>query len=232
MVDIFYIIISIAVAFICYITSFNLPISLLVLVLYLAYYFLIGRKILERSREKAQHIHICYHFINAFIISMSVKESVEEAYQSGIRFSDKEFNEITKEIESMRTSDRLVYLRDYFNLAVYKMFLNVFNLYQDQGGNILTMSETVISETTRMERSLTESISQSNKYFGEFLVLWILSTGVLIFIRFSISSFYQSMLKSNIFFILLIAFFFVILFSIHMFIVRYSKICVKEDKIL
>ena len=231
MFDFIYILMVLVIAAVSYITSLNIYIPIVVFVTYLFYYFLFGRKILQKRNQLLRRVHACYHFINAFIISMSVKESLEDAYQSGIRFEDKELNEITNELENMKVSDRILYLREFFNLAVFKMFINVLNLYQDQGGNILNMSDELISESTRIEKSVSESISTSNHYLGQFILLWVMSIGILIFIRFSIDSFYQTMLKSSLFVGFLLVFFLVILFSIHLFITRYSKIIVKEDKV-
>ena len=229
--DVFFLFITFVIAAIAYITSLDIYIPIFVLLSYSFYYFILGRKYLIKKEKLAKRIHACYHFINAFIISMSVKESLEDAYQSGIRFEDKELNEVTPEIENLKVSDRIVYLREFFNLAVFKMFINVLSLYQDQGGNILNMSDELISESTRIEKSLSESLTESNRYLGQFLLLWMMSVSVLLFIRFSISSFYVSMSKSPIFVGFLLAFFVLILFSIHLFIVRFSSIVVKEDQV-
>ena len=229
--DLFFILISLTLAAVAYFASLDIYVPILVLVLFVFYYFLFGRKYLVKKEQTTRRIHACYHFINAFIISMSVKESLEDAYQSGIRFEDKDLNEVTAEIENMKVSDRISYLREFFNLAVFKMFMNVLDLYQDQGGNILSMSDDLISETTRIEKSVSESIAESNRYLGQFLLLWIMAIAVLLFIRFSISSFYLTMVRSKVFVGFLLVFFVEILFSIHLFIVRYSSISIKEDQV-
>lgn len=229
--DIFFFFITLVLAAVAYITSLDIYIPIFVLFSFTFYYFFLGRKYLIKKEKLTKRIHACYHFINAFIISMSVKESLEDAYQSGIRFEDKELNEVTPQIENLKVSDRITYLREFFNLAVFKMFMNVLNLYQDQGGNILSMSDELISESTRIEKSVSESLAESNRYLGQFLLLWMMSIAVLLFIRFSISSFYITMAKSPIFIGFLLVFFVLVLFSIHLFIVRYSSIVVKEDQV-
>lgn len=229
--DALFVLLTLVLAIVAYLTSFDIYIPIFVVASYLLYYFVLGRRYLIKKDRLTRRIHACYHFINAFIISMSVKESVEEAYQSGIRYEDKELNEITENLENLKVSDRITYLREFFNLAVFKMFINVLSLYQDQGGNILNMSDELISESTRIEKSLSESLIESNRYLGQFLLLWIMSVSVLLFIRFSISSFYVSMSKSSIFVGFLLVFFILILFSIHLFIVRFSSIVVKEDQV-
>ncbi len=229
--DALFVLLTLMLAIVAYLTSFDIYIPIFVVASYLLYYFVLGRRYLIKKDRLTRRIHACYHFINAFIISMSVKESVEDAYQSGIRYEDKELNEITENLENLKVSDRITYLREFFNLAVFKMFINVLSLYQDQGGNILNMSDELISESTRIEKSLSESLIESNRYLGQFLLLWIMSVSVLLFIRFSISSFYVSMSKSSIFVGFLLVFFILILFSIHLFIVRFSSIVVKEDQV-
>ena len=229
--DVFYVLITVALAVVSYFTSPTIYLPIGIVLLFNVYYFLIGRKYLIKKDRLVRRCHACYHFINAFIISMSVKESLEDAYQSGIRFEDKELNEITPEIENLNVSDRIAYLREFFNLAVFKMFINVLGLYQDQGGNILSMSDELISESTRIEKSISDSLAESNRYLGQFILLWVMAVSVLIFIRFSISSFYITMSKSSIFLFFLSMFFLVVLFSIHLFIVRYSSIIVKEDQV-
>ena len=75
MKDVFYIFITLALAVVAYFTSLNIYIPIFVLLSFLLYYLLVGRKLLNKREQIVRRIHACYHFINAFIISMSVKES-------------------------------------------------------------------------------------------------------------------------------------------------------------
>lgn len=228
--DLIFIFISLLSAGLGYLATDMLIFPIIIFLVFMLYYFIFGRKMLVNYHDKQQRIHACYHFINSFIISMSVKESVEDAYQAGIRSPNKELNEITNELTQMNAYDRIIYLRDYFNLGVYKMFINVLDLYQDQGGNILSMSEELISESTRIENVLTQSTSISSKYLGEILLLWILSFGILVFLRFSIAQFYDQMKTVPVFLVFISLFFVILLFSIHLFITRFTTIQVKEDR--
>ena len=111
------------------------------------------------------------------------------------------------------------------------MFINVIRLYQDQGGDILAMSDALLREATRTEKSLTESVSISHRKLFEFGLLWIMSFAILLFLRFGISEFYTKMVMSNMFVALLVAFFIVSLISIHLFVCSYTSLEIKEDKI-
>ena len=228
-IDIIFLVISFVIGAISFAASNNVFFPIGTILVFELYYFVIARKIIKKYLSKVNTIHCCYHFINSFIITLSVKESLDDAYESGIRLENKEFNEETSNLESMPIYDRVVYLRKYFNLAVYKMFVNVLDLYQDQGGNRLNISDALMRETTRTEKALADSVSTGEKHLFEFIILWSLTFLILIFLRFGISEFYMTMLTSPLFMALLIFFFVLILASIHIFLIRFSNITIKED---
>ncbi len=224
-------IVSLIIAATTFIASNNLYICIGVFAIYLLYYFLIANKKIKQFKLKNERIHYCYHFINSFLISMSVKDSLDESYISAISSSKGEFKNVLDEIGDMDTLDKMEYLRKYFNLAIYKMFIDVIKLYLDQGGSLLSMSDSLMLESTRIEETLNKSNSSSKRSLMEFIILWVLSIVVLLFMRFMISDFYIIMLKSLIFLIILVVFYLLILLSIHIFINRFTNIYVKEDKI-
>ena len=120
-------------------------------------------------------------------------------------------------------------LRTYFKLALYKMFLNILEIYQEQGGNILTMSENVLRESTRLEKTVTESSSIGIKHIVEFILLWGMSFGVLLFMKFGLTDFYQKMLSDPIFVPLIFIYFLICLASIHLFLNNFLNLTIKED---
>lgn len=228
---IYFLFVSMFVAVIAFLASNNIFVGVGILVLYLLYFVLLANKKLRVYKAKNERIHCCYHFINSFLISMSVKDSLDESYLSATQSAKGEFKSVIDELNDMDTLDKMEYLRKYFNLAIYKMFLDVIKLYLDQGGSLLTMADSIMLESTRIEETLNKSNSSSKRSLMEFIVLWVLSIAVLLFMRFMISDFYLIMLKSLVFLIILIIFFVLILLSIHIFIVRFTNIYVKEDKI-
>lgn len=227
--DLIWILLIFVIGIIAFLTSSNLLISIAVALLYLAYYFFVARKRLNNYSNKIERIHCCYHFINSFLVTLSTKESLEDAYQSGLRIDNKKLNEISKSIENLSIYDRVIYLRTFFNLSIYKMFINILDLYQDQGGNILSMSGNLLRECTRVEKTLNESLSIGQKHIVEFLLLWVMSFGVVLFMRFGISEFYSMMVAKPVFLMLLFCYFMICLVSVHLFLVKYTNLTIKED---
>ncbi len=228
-IDLIFIISSLFISFSAYLATMQIFIPIGIFAVYILYYFLLIRKKIAQYLHKSEVVHSCYHFINSFLITISVKESLEEAYQNGLRVAPKSLLEETNEIENMTIMERINFLRSYFNLAIYKMFLNVVNLHQEQGGNILTISDSLIRECTRVEKTLNESTAIGNRHLVEFAVLWLLSFFILIFLRFAISQFYSQMISSFIMIAFISGFYLIFLVSVHLFLINFTSISIKED---
>lgn len=227
--DLIFICLSMIVALCSYLTTNIIYIPLGIFVIYVAYYFIFLRRKIKNYFVRAERIHCCYHFINSFLITLSVKESFEDAYQNGIRLSNKELEMEVTQIENMPILDRIKYLRRYFNLGIYRMFVNVVGMYQEQGGNIINISDGLMRECTRVEKSLSESIAIGNKHLVEFIILWALAFLIIVFIRFSLADFYFKMIASMEMIAMICGFFILCLLAIHLFIMQFTKLTIKED---
>ena len=216
---------------IAYFTSNNYYLAGAVTLLNLLYYFIFGSRKIKQYLATNFRIHSCYQFINSFLITMSVKDSLDDSYFNATQGASGEYLDIVNELNNMPTMDKIEYLRKYFNLAVYKMFINVLNIYMDQGGNLLSMGDALLQETTRIEETLNKSNRSMKRVSIEFAVLWLITFGVLIFLRFGVQDFYLTMLTSIPFFVILCLFFVIFLFSVHIFIKRATAIYIKEDRL-
>lgn len=228
-IDIVFVLISVLIAGLCYVTTLNLIYPLITLLLFVLDYFIFLRKKFTEYNSTVDRVHICYHFINSFIVTLSVKESLEDAYLNAIRIKNKKFEEITDGIKNNNVAGRIYYLKDFFNLSIYRMFLNVFTLYQDQGGSILKMSDNLIRECTRTEKTLSETISIGFKHLIEYIVLWLLSFGILVFMRFSIKDFYLDMLKNKVVGLMIFVFYLLALVSMNLFVSSFTNLTIKKD---
>ena len=219
---------SLMLSVLCYLSTNSILYAALLAVIFVADYFLLMRKKFIHYFSLIERVHTSYHFINSFLITLSVKESLEEAYQNGIRIKNARLNAETEQLTEMTAIDRVKYLKDYFNLSIYQMFLNVVDLYQDQGGNILTMSDNLMKECTRTEKTLSETLSIGQRHLKEFITLWVMSIGILVFMRYSLKDFYLTMLKSSLFGALIFVFFVICVVSINLFVMAFTDLTVKE----
>ena len=227
-INVIFIALGLVFGALCFLTTNNLIFSLILVVLFIADYFLLMRKRFVHYFSLIERVHTSYHFINSFLISLSVKDSLEEAYQSGIRINNARLNAETEQLTEMPVMDRVKYLKDYFNLSIYLMFLNVLTLHQDQGGNILPMSDNLMREATRTEKTLSDTLTIGGKHLKEFMILWVMSIGILLFMRYSLNEFYASMLKNNLFGYLIFFFYIICIASINLFVIAFTDLTVKE----
>ena len=227
--SLFFIVIAFLLGGACYFSTSSILHAVLTIVIVVLDYFLLISKRFKHYFSLIERVHTSYHFINSFVITLSVKNSLEDAYQNGIRINNARLNDETKALTEMSAVERVRYLKDYFSLSIYMMFLNVLDLYQDQGGNILNMADNLLRECTRTEKSLSEAISIGNKHLKEFVILWLMSLSILLFMRFSLKEFYISMLKNSLIGILIFIFFLICIVSINLFVNAFTNLTVKES---
>lgn len=226
-----FVILSLVTGVVCFLTTSNLYFAIGILLIFILYFFIFQYKKFNKYYSLVRRVHSCYFFINSFVVTLSVKESYEEGYKSGLRVQDAKLHLYANELSELNDYEKVKYLRNYFQLAIYKMFLNVLEIYQDQGGNILNMSDNLIRECTRTEKTLVDSYNLGIKHLIEFIILWSLSFGVLLFLKFGIGDFYEKMLDNPIFAPLILVFFIIFLLSIHFFLKSFTNLSVKEDVI-
>lgn len=227
-IGVFFVIIAFLLGAACYFSTGNILYSGLVVLIMIVDYFLLLYRRFKHHFSLIERVHNSYHFINSFVITLSVKNSLEDAYQNGIRINNARLNDETNALSEMPVIERVRYLKDYFSLSIYLMFLNVLDLYQDQGGNILNIADNLLRECTRTEKSLSDSLSIGNKHLKEFIILWLMSISILLFMRFSLKDFYISMLKNSMIGMLLFVFFLICIVSINLFVNAFTDLSVKE----
>ena len=230
-IDILFVGFALLLGFLCYFSTNSFIYAPLAAIILIADYFVLMRKKFLNYSSLIERVHTSYHFINSFVISLSVKNSLDDAYESAIQINNATLNAETNELNAMSVIDRIKYLRDYFRLAIYKMFLNVVDLHQDQGGNILNIADNLMRECTRVEKTLSDTISIGNKHIKEFLILWLMTFAILIFMRVSIKDFYLQMLKNPLISPLIFLFFLICIVSINLFVISFTDLSIKEDSL-
>ena len=77
-------VISILLGISGFLASGNLIVGVAGLVLSMLYFLIIAKKAIHKYETKINRFRECYHFINNFIVSLSIKNSVSSALESVI----------------------------------------------------------------------------------------------------------------------------------------------------
>ena len=189
------IIISVILGVTSFVASNNYIICIVVLTLSVLYFLFIAKPFVKKYETKIKRFDECYHFINTFIVSLSIKGSVTSAYESSIQVMSEDFVSSIENIEAFSQKDKLDHINKYFRFHVFSLFVDLINIYEEQGGNILEMSHYLLEETRLIEEYISSSKSITKKKMVEFAILWLLTLGIMIFMRFALSQFFNVIAK-------------------------------------
>lgn len=187
-----FVIISLIAGVTSYIALDNLLIAIITLTIFLIMSIFVFSPMISRYAIKVKKFHECYHFINNFVIALSIKKSISGSFETTVNSMPNEFIELCEGLENMAEKEKLNYFSSYFNFYVYQLFIQIVDLWEDQGGDILQMSKYLITEIRYNEEYITKTDSLSKHKYVEIGILWTFSLLVIIILRFALKDFYQS----------------------------------------
>lgn len=223
-----YILVGIAVSLILsgvnYIASQNVITTLSIFLISNAFFVLFVRRQMLNNQLKTHRYHQCFQFINSFIISLNIKGSMSAAIESAHETSDENTKILLDSIKELTEEEKLMYMCKYFKFDLYRLFVDTVYLWNEQGGDILRMSQYLINQARLKEQYLLTCETIHRQKTIEFVVLWSISLAILSILRFALSQFFER-ISSTLFYqmaVVIIVLF--VLFSIFVLVVRVSKI--------
>lgn len=227
---IYFLIISLVVAIIMYISSNNIILSLGVLIVFICASILFINPKIVNFYQVIDRYHECFHFINTYIISLSIKQSVSAALETTSLTMGESFNFIFEKLEDLSEESKIKYLESYFPFYSYQLFVQIVGLWQEEGGDILKMSNYLLNEIRQEEEYVTQISSLAKRKYIESVSLWSVCLLILVLLKFSLSNFYIKIQSQKLFLLSLALLSGFILFSIYVLVLRGTKIQLKGYK--
>lgn len=218
------IIVSALIGFVSFFATSNVFIGGGVLIVGIMFYFLVSYKMLQKYIIKLNRIHECYLFINNFLITLSIKDSLNAALESTTSSISEEFCEYVLSVGDLNPQEKLLYLSKYFTFHIYRIFADIVLLWQEEGGKILDMSSHITNEMREIEEYVTYCKSISKRKSLEIGTLWLFSLAIVVVLRLSLSDIFEGLLKNPIYLISVPALMLVFLFSMYLLLVRVTKL--------
>ena len=203
-----------------FVASNNIIVGAVTLVLSFLYFFLLARPIINKYLIKINRFQECYNFINTFIVALSIKGVTSSAYETAIDSMPLDFNKNIENIDAFDQNEKFNHLNKYFRFHVFSLFIDLINLYENEGGDILEMSHYLLEELRLIEEYISSSKNISKKRIGEFMILWVLTLGIMVFLRFALSYFFKTISKQIFYPIGILVICLFCLLSIHIAIVK------------
>lgn len=207
-------IVSLLFSIIAYTSSDNLIMAISVFAVFTIYFFFIGARRIKKWKSDIDRYHLCYNLINTLIISINIKKTISGAFES-TEILISENKEI--DLDSFKHFDviqKIEYLEKYFPFKIYKLFIEVIKLYEEQGGDILKMSDNLIKATKREEDYVIAVSEKSKRKLFEISLLWLFTFLILIFVRFGLANFFASVIAKPFFLASIAVFFLFVLVSV------------------
>ena len=227
------IIVSCVFAGVTFIASQNIVSTLFIFLFTNAFFVLIVRRQMNKSQQKIHRYHECFQFINSFVISLNIKGSLSSAFQSGYETSDESTKEIIDSIKELNDDEKLSYLTKHFKFDLYRLFVDTVNLWNEQGGDILKMSQYLINQARLKEEYLITCESIHKQKTVEFVVLWSIALAILAALRFALSQFFNRITNLLFYQIAVVAIILFAILSIYILVMRVNKLELegwKEDE--
>lgn len=218
------IIVSLLLGVVVYISTNNIIFAVIALLISALYFFLIAMPKIKKNTIKTQRFHQCYSFINTFVISLSIRESIKGALETTLDNMGDRFNDNIQGLEELNENDKIEYFSQYFKFHIYGLFVNLIKLWSEQGGNIIDMSTQLINETRLIEEYITESQRMAKKHVMEFAILWLISLSILVILRFALAQFYNQIIKQMYFPFAVLGVVLVCLLTVHIALMRMTKV--------
>lgn len=210
-------IISSLLGLITYIVLDNIIFMVLIFIVSLLYFVLVIHKRYTAYYLHTNRFHQCYVFINTFLISLSINNSLSKAFSNACEEMPEEFKSQKESMEELNDTEKFIYLKKYFNFHLYQLFIDIVFFWMEQGGNILHMSENLLNELRDEEEFLLFSESVNKSRLIEFSVLWFFCLLIITILRFALMDFYPYFLNEKIYVFGILAIMLSILASIEIF---------------
>ena len=218
------IIVSLVLTGISFITTQNIFLAIFIFLISILFFVLIVNRKIKKNQLKIHRYHQCFHFINSFIISLNVKGSMSAAIQSGYETTDEDTKALIESIKELNEEEKIMYLSKYFKFDLYRLFVDTVNLWNEEGGDILKMSQYLINQVRLKEQYLITCEAIHRQKTIEFVVLWTISLAILAALRFALSQFFERIRQTIFYQVAVTVILLFVLVSIYILVMRISKL--------
>lgn len=180
-----FIILSLVLGITCYIACNSYVIAICIGLFSISFFlFLISPKI-KKYIDSVTRYNNFHQFMNSFIISLSVTNSLEISYANAKSTLIETYRNLLQDRESFYE------LVDIFPYNNYRLFSDVIRLWEEEGGDILKESEYILRLSRNAQEEILEASHNIKKTLVDFIALWSISISIMVFIRFALKQFYE-----------------------------------------
>lgn len=226
---ILFILISLVIGTISFVALENIIIAVAIFAVYLIISILFIDPRLKKYSLTKNRYHECYHFINNFIISLSIKKSIPGSLVTTVGSMNPDFVDLFNGLENMSENEKLDYLSSYFEFYDYSLFLQVIKIWQEEGGDIIQMSKYLIVNIRHNEEYISKTDTIAKRKYVEIGILWTISLAIIVVLRFALNDFYSRVKGQLLFIVALTMIFAFALLTMYLLVYRGTSLNLKGN---
>ena len=197
-----------------------LTVVFIIPITFVIFYFL--TPLIIKIRAKANTNDHLYFLVNTILNQLRTDKSLTTAFKSIVSFFPEELRN-SYETYGVNPLEYLDLMRQYFNSTYYEIFYNMIKIYDSKGGDIEERSKVLLDAIAFSKEVRSELIKTKSRKLSEFIVMWLLSFLVLLYLRLGLTSYYLTLLNTN-FIFAIIANFVLFIISSYYAINSFSKV--------
>lgn len=161
--------------------------------------------------KKIQTYEEFRNFANQLIMQLSVTPSINDAFAQISSMCDKKYHNILLD-ESLLLNEKLESLENYFPIPLFFILKHILLLYVEQGGNILEMSQELLSKCDIELVNMQEIFALNKHKWSESIIMWGFAILGFVYLRSALISYYLTLIE-NVSFMLCIEGFIILFIS-------------------
>ncbi len=209
-----YFLVSLIFGGIFYYLTNNLIFSIATLLIYLVFFMSYYEINYRRYKITIRKTRECIQFINNFIITMSVNNSINTTFDSLSSSFSNELIEQINSINHLTDEEKIMYLENYFVSPLYSAFTKLLKQFIEEGGNIIDNTHLLIFDTRVVEEDLNNFISISYRKVFQFCIMWSICFLILLVTKTSLGNYYSQIQGMDYFPFAIFLFFLIFLCSL------------------
>lgn len=182
-----------------------------IFLIFFTFFFENRRSNFEKTIIKS---HEAINFINNFIISLSVTNSLNTAFTNATNNAAEPLKDRIESIEHLTIEDRIEYLYNYFNLEIYGVFINIVKQYVFNGGDIIKISQLLLRDSRQLEERIRDYKVSISAKMTDFLISWVLTFVVLLSMNLALKNISTDLTKFAFYPALIFVFFIIFIFNL------------------
>ncbi len=161
--------------------------------------WLVGLTIWYRQSKRDQIDSQMYYWMQTLLTTLSIKKTITETFVNVVQQYQLKKDHWLDPYMSNDSLHALRNLKQRFTHPLYGLFITTLEFYEEQGGDVLILFDSILQQTRMVESRRTEIHSLTKRYFFQWVFLWMLNLFILLMAKFVLMDLFDVMMTNLIF---------------------------------